>query len=113
MWPALVVTRPVPDRAAVELENDVPKSKVRKKNDAPARAEALRTTGKQLAPSPTWYPVVMASIMLIGLAYLVVYYLTSRGTSPRVPGMVELGNWNFAVGFGVMLVGLVMAVKWR
>jgi hypothetical protein len=108
-----VATRPVPDRAAVEQENDVPKSKVRKKSEAPVRAEALRATSKQLAPSPTWYPVVMASIMLIGLAYLVVYYLTSSGTDPRVPVMADLGAWNFAVGFGVMLVGLVMAVKWR
>ncbi|MGH8961741.1 MAG: cell division protein CrgA [Jatrophihabitantaceae bacterium] len=102
-----------PSRAAVEQEKHVPKSKVRKKSDAPLRAEALRTSTKQLAPSPTWYPIVMAAIMLIGLAYLVVYYLTSSGTSPRVPVMADLGSWNFAVGFGVMLVGLVMAVKWR
>lgn len=91
----------------------MPKSKVRKKNDAPPRAEALRTSGRQPAPSPSWYPIVMASIMVIGLAYLVVYYLTSSGTDPRVPVMADLGSWNFAVGFGVMLVGLVMAVKWR
>jgi hypothetical protein len=97
----------------LEQENDVPKSKVRKKNDAPVRSEALRPATKQLAPSPTWYPAVMAAIMLVGLAYLVVYYLTSSGTSPHVPVMADLHNWNFAVGFGVMLVGLVMAVRWR
>jgi hypothetical protein len=108
-----VATRPVQDRAPLEQENDVPKSKVRKKSEAPLRAEALRTTGRQLAPSPSWYPIVMAAIMLVGLAYLVVYYLTSSGTDPRVPVMADLGSWNFAVGFGVMLVGLVMAVKWR
>ena len=94
----------------------MPKSKVRKKNDAPVRAEALRTSAgntRQLAPSPTWYPIVIAVVMLIGLAYMVVYYLTSSGTSPHVPVMADLGSWNFAIGFGVMLVGLVMAVKWR
>ena len=91
----------------------MPKSKVRKKNDAPLRAEALRATTKQLRPSPTWYPVVMTVIMLVGLAYLVTYYLTSSGTDPRVPVMADLGSWNFAVGFGVMLVGLIMAVRWR
>ena len=97
----------------LEQEIDVPKSKVRKKNDAPVRAEALRASSKQLAPSPSWYPIVMSAVMLIGLAYLVVYYLTSSGTSPHVPVMADLGSWNFAVGFGVMLVGLIMAVKWR
>ena len=48
-----------------------------------------------------------------GLAYLVVYYLTSSGTDPHIPLMADLGAWNFAVGFGVMLLGLIMAVRWR
>ncbi len=92
----------------------MPKSKVRKKTDAPLRASAsggART--RQLAPSPTWYPVTMGIVLLLGLAYLVVYYLTQSGTDPRVPLMGDLGAWNFAIGFGVMLVGLVMAVRWR
>ena len=91
----------------------MPKSKVRKKNEAPLRPEALRPAARQLAPSPTWYPIVMAAVLVIGLAYLVVYYLTQSGTDPKVPLMSGLGNWNFAVGFGVMLVGLIMAVRWR
>ena len=89
----------------------MPKSKVRKKPDAPLRAAAQPS--RQLAPSPSWYPIVMASVLLLGLAYMVVYYLTSSGTSPHVPIMATLGAWNFAIGFGVMLLGLVMAVRWR
>jgi hypothetical protein len=91
----------------------VPKSKVRKKNDAPVQSEALHATGRQMAPSPTWYPVVMSVVLVLGLAYLVTYYLTSSGTDPRIPVMGDLGSWNFAVGFGVMMVGMIMAVKWR
>jgi len=92
----------------------VPKSKVRKKDDAPVRSStALPSSGKALAPSPTWYPIVMAVVLVLGLAYLVVYYLTNSGTSPRIGFMADLGAWNFAVGFGVMLLGLVMAVRWR
>ncbi len=90
----------------------MPKSKVRKKADAPLRP-ASSTTTRQLAPSPSWYPVVMGIVLLLGLAYLVVYYLTSSGTSPHIPVMAGLGAWNFAVGFGVMLLGLIMAVRWR
>ncbi len=89
----------------------MPKSKVRKKPDAPLRSSSAPT--RQLAPSPSWYPIVMGGVLLLGLAYLVVYYLTSSGTSPHVPVMAGLGAWNFAVGFGVMLLGLVMAVRWR
>lgn len=92
----------------------MPKSKVRKKSATPARpASALARPPRALAPSPTWYPIVMAALLLLGLAYLVVYYLTNSGTDPRIPVMGDLGAWNFAVGFGVMLLGLVMAVRWR
>jgi hypothetical protein len=92
----------------------VPKSKVRKKSDASIRqASGMGRPPRAVAPSPTWYPIVMAALLLIGLAYLVLYYLTNSGTDPRIPVMADLGAWNFAVGFGVMLLGLVMAVRWR
>ena len=88
----------------------MPKSKVRKKPDAPVRVHSTQgPTTKALAPSPSWYPIVMAIVLLIGLAYLVVYYLASD----KIPVMKDLGSWNFAVGFGVMMVGLIMAVRWR
>jgi hypothetical protein len=92
----------------------VPKSKVRKKPDRPVRPESLAATSRSnraLAPSPSWYPIAMVVIMLLGLAYLVVYYLTNSGQG--VPVMEDLGAWNFAVGFGVMMLGLIMAVRWR
>ena len=90
----------------------MPKSKVRKKSDNPVRP-ASSAPARALAPSPTWYPVVMVVVLLIGLAYMIIYYLTSSGTSPHIPVMAGLGAWNFAVGFGIMLLGLVMAVRWR
>jgi hypothetical protein len=76
----------------------VPTSNVRKNPDAPLRTSS--TPSRALAPSPAWYPYVMAGVLLLGLAYMVVYYLTSSGTSPHVPIMETLGAWNFAIGFG-------------
>ena len=87
----------------------MPKSKVRKKADTPVRPQSVSTQSKALAPSPAWYPVVMAIILVLGLAYLVVYYLAGQD----VPIMKDLNAWNFAVGFGVMLAGFIMAVRWR
>lgn len=89
----------------------MPKSKVRKKATGPTRSTTAPV--RAMSPSPTWYPVVMAAVLVIGLAYLVVYYLTSSGTDPHIPVMATLHAWNFAVGFGVMLLGLIMAVRWR
>ena len=48
--------------------------------------------------------------MLNPALYLVVYYIA--GSS--VPLMKDLSNiWNMAIGFGIMLLGLLMAVRWR
>jgi hypothetical protein len=111
---ATVATRRVRPASAHQLEIPVPKSKVRKKIDAPVRPSgALAGPSRTLAPSPSWYPIVMAVVLVVGLAYLVVYYLTSSGTSPHIPLMGDIGGWNFAVGFGIMLLGLIMAVRWR
>jgi hypothetical protein len=92
----------------------VPKSKVRKK-DAPAAAARASTSGpsdrsgKALAPSPAWYPAAICVVLLIGLAYIVVYYMAGE----RVPVMQDLGGWNFAIAFALMIAGLGMAVRWR
>jgi hypothetical protein len=93
----------------------VPKSKIRKKPSyQPSPAAGPRTTasssGAKIAkPSPPWYPVVMAAFLLIGLAYIVVYYMAAES----IPFMNDLGSWNFAVGFGFLIVGLGLAVRWR
>jgi hypothetical protein len=89
--------------------SQVPKSKVRKKSDVSPRERAALAPTRTINPSPPWYPIVMAVVLLLGLAWMVVYYLAGE----KVPLMTSLGAWNFAVGFGVMLVGLIMAVRWR
>lgn len=89
----------------------MPKSKVRKKavyTPPPDVLPSASTQAKRKGPSPTWYPIVMVSLMILGLIYIVLNYL-----SPNLPGIQSLGNWNFAVGFGLMVAGLVLAVRWR
>jgi hypothetical protein len=91
----------------------VPKSKVRKKTSyspSPATGPgSSASSAKMMKPSPSWYPIVMAALLLIGLAYIVVYYMAGDS----IPLMRSLGNWNFAVGFGFLIVGLGLAVGWR
>lgn len=92
----------------------MPKSKVRKKNDYTPRAAASSSSSessaaKGLAPSPSWYPIVMVAVLIVGLAWIAVYYIAGD----RVPVIEDIGAWNFAVAFGIMMVGLVMAVRWR
>jgi hypothetical protein len=51
----------------------------------------------------------MGGVLLLGLIYIVVNYLAGE----RIPIMKDLGGWNFAVGFGLLVGGLGMAVRWR
>ena len=87
----------------------MPKSRVRKKDDyVPARA-GVAPVSKALAPSPAWYPAAISVVLLLGLAYIVVYYMAGD----RVPVMQDLGGWNFGISFALMIAGLGMAVRWR
>jgi hypothetical protein len=96
-------------------EDHVPKSKVRKKpqaaaSRAAAAALAANTTRAKVAgPSSPVYIGVMVGLMVLGLVWLVAYYLWGGS----IPGIRELGNWNFGVGFVLMIVGLVMTMRWR
>ena len=89
----------------------MPKSKVRKKPSySPTPAALSGPAAKGLAkPSPRWFPAVMATFLVLGLAWIVVYYMAGES----VPLIRSLGSWNFAVGFGFLVVGLGMAVRWR
>jgi hypothetical protein len=90
----------------------VPKSRVRKRAAYTPPSNVLpsaSSTVRKKPPSPTWYAVVMVTLMLLGLAYIVVYYIAVE----RVPVMRDLAAWNFVVGFGLMVGGLGMAVRWR
>ena len=90
----------------------MPKSKVRKKSVYTPPADALQARGaraKAVKPSPRWYAPLMVALMLIGLVWIVVYYVAGD----KIPFMVSLGPWNFAIGFGAMVAGLVMSMRWR
>lgn len=55
--------------------------------------------------------VGMLGSFLIGLVWIVVYYVTSQ--EANVPLIAELGNYNLLVGIGFMAVGFVYATKWE
>ena len=90
----------------------MPKSKVRKKSVyAPPEGgvQGRSGQGRALQPSPRWYAPVMVTLMLLGLLWIVVYYVAGD----RIPFMVSLSAWNFAIGFGLMVAGLIMSMRWR
>jgi hypothetical protein len=88
----------------------MPKSKVRKKSVYSPPADQLgavkvRATGA----SHPFYVAVMLGLMLLGLLWLVVNYLAID----KIPLLSSLGNWNFLIGFALMITGLLMTMRWR
>jgi len=59
-------------------------------------------------PNPVWFKPVMFGFMLIGLVWIIVFYL-SQGSLP-IP---SISSWNILIGFGIMFIGFLMTTRWR
>lgn len=60
------------------------------------------------APNPIWFKPIMFGLMLLGLIWIIVYYI-SQSALP----IADLGDGNILVGFGIMFVGFLMTTRWR
>jgi hypothetical protein len=95
----------------------VPKSKVRKSVATATASSAARanesaaaaTRAKVAAPSGPIYLTIMLGLMVLGLCWLIAYYLLSS----KVGFFSDLGGWNFAIGFALIIAGLLMTMRWR
>jgi hypothetical protein len=85
----------------------VPESKSRKKKVVPTEST---TPVAKPEGNPRWLVPVMLGLMLLGLAWIVVYYLTSSGLGLPIPA---LRQWNLAVGFALIIAGFGLTTRWR
>lgn len=83
----------------------MPESKSRRR---PARPAAEQAGTKAYKPNPVWYKPVMFGLMVIGLLWIITFYIT-QGAYP-VPA---LASWNILVGFAIAIVGFLMTTRWR
>ena len=60
------------------------------------------------APNAVWFKPVMFGFMLIGLAWIITFYVSNQ----QLP-VASLGSWNILVGFGILFVGFLMTTRWR
>ena len=54
-----------------------------------------------------WYRVTMIRLMILGLLWLIVWYI-SEGLAP----LAVAGGWNVIIGFGIAMVGFLMMSRW-
>ncbi|GHH70817.1 cell division protein CrgA [Promicromonospora soli] len=90
----------------------MPESKSRNKKKVTAKAE--KAEAKIALPgeavNPRWLAPVMVGLMVLGLAWIVTFYLTSADLGLPIP---QIGQWNLAVGFGLIIVGFGLTTRWR
>ena len=59
--------------------------------------------------SPRWLVPTMLGCLLLGLAWIALFYVTG-GTTPL---QNSIGDWNLVLGFGFIIVGVGLSTKWR
>ena len=67
----------------------------------------VEETIKGTKSNPRWFVPLFCALMIIGLVWAVVYYLTSDYTIPNI------GAWNLAIAFAIIMVGFIMTMWWR
>lgn len=95
-----------------------PKSRAAKKRsgDPRQRAEAeggRRSRSKQKVKpqkigNPSWFVPVMLGLMLVGLVWVVTFYITEQQYPVQAWGM-----WNLGAGFALILAGFAMTTRWK
>ncbi|MFF8291599.1 cell division protein CrgA [Streptomyces sp. NPDC016309] len=85
----------------------MPKSRIRKKADFTPPPAAKQATSIKLT-SRSWVAPVMLALFAIGLAWIVVFYVTD-GSLP----VESLKNLNIVVGFGFIAAGFGVSTQWK
>lgn len=57
----------------------------------------------------SWVPWVFIPVGLLGVAWMVVWNLAGS----MVPGMSALGNWNLAIGIGLIIASFSLMTLWK
>ena len=85
----------------------MPESSSRNKKKT-EKVKAEKTPKKPRTSSRVWVAPLMLACWLLGLAWLVVFYVAGQD----IPVMDKLGNWNLLVGMGLIAVGFVVSTQW-
>jgi hypothetical protein len=86
----------------------MPKSRIRKKKKDNRPAPVAAETNQLELESPRWLAPTMIAAFLIGLFWIVIFYVSQT----RYP-IPNIGAWNMVVGFAFIGVGFSLATRWR
>jgi hypothetical protein len=93
------------------------------KNEATIKPKKIKApkpakVNREDLPNPVWFKPVMFGFMLLGLIWILTFYISSMvwplgsGWEKILPAL-NLGNGNIVVGFGLLMVGFFMTTRWK
>lgn len=89
----------------------MPESRIRKSAAAKKKRQVVEAKPQKVkAPANRrWVPPAFITVGLLGVAWLVVYYIAGRD----IAFMSALGNWNILIGMGGMAAAFGIATLWK
>ncbi|SDB80528.1 Uncharacterised protein family (UPF0233) [Raineyella antarctica] len=88
----------------------MPESQQRKSAADSENSDELETTRRTGAPgTAAWVIPTLLTLLLLGVAWIVVFYVAGY----MIPFMAALGNWNLAIGMGLIAASFVVATQWK
>jgi hypothetical protein len=93
-------------------ENENKTSKLLKRPAKPAVPDSVKAQ-KANSGNPAWFLPVTLTLMIVGLLWIMVYYI-SQTLYPLGSGSpINLGAGNIIVGFSLMMVGFGFLTRWK
>jgi hypothetical protein len=79
----------------------------------PKVEKVAKSRNSEDALNPVWFKPVMFGFMIVGLFWIITYYVTSAQFPLGAATPLNLSNWNILIGFGIAMVGFMMSTRWK
>ena len=84
------------------------KKRKRKSGEVAEQDTEVHSWTEDIPMSPSWWAPAFITLLIVGLVWVMVYYISSARFP--IPG---ISWWNLVIGFGSMLIGFLMTLRWR
>jgi hypothetical protein len=100
--------------ATPEDDSSLPKKRSLKlPKRKPKIEKEAKSRNSEDALNPVWFKPVMFGFMIVGLFWIITYYVTSAQFPLGAATPLNLSNWNILIGFGIAMVGFMMSTRWK
>ena len=100
--------------ATPEDDSSLPKKRSLKLPKRKLKIEKVaKSRNSEDALNPVWFKPVMFGFMIVGLFWIITYYVTSAQFPLGAATPLNLSNWNILIGFGIAMVGFMMSTRWK